>query len=678
MPTIKLENPVGIIPKTAPRSLPNNAGQTANNLKLTSGEMTPYNGVWPIAQQPVRPGPFLSIYNAVDVASDGSVVDEWLAWDADTDCVRMPFDVENDARFAWTGDVCPRYGTYANITNGGLFDYPKVSYALGIPRPAAAPSVSHSGGTGAAVSRFYCYTYYNPATGEESGPSAISTIYTGKVDGTWAITAMSPLPLNTGTITGATFSAGVVTVTCSAAHNLRKNDQVTIASVVGMVELNTTHTIYAVPSATTFKVKLASATAYISGGTWTRTVAWNISGMVRRLYRTSGTTGAFQLVADNIAGTTYDDTILDAAIPGDDLLTDGWEPPLADLTCLRVTPSGSLVGISGTLICLSEPFQPHAWPAAYQFGCDFPLVGVGLAGTDVIGVTTANPYLLTGTDPASMYNQKITGIYPGLSKRSIVSDGNACYFATKSGMAAVAGGQVQIVTSLWFTQDEWQTYNPATMFSAHMQDRIFVGYVDADANKRMLCFNFPYQQLTTLDVSANALYVDETSGDMWVTTTSGICAFDSDEATPLTMEWRSKEFVLAEPCNFGAAKVVFDTGLTPQAADAIAAARVAATAENVALLAADDMHGGFNFLAFNTQPFNASNAAVLPEFPDGSSITFTLYDGTELIWSGVIESIGAFRLPAGLKMDRPNVKINAQGRVGYVLMAETMSALRAA
>lgn len=669
MPTIKLTGFQGIIPKTAPRLLPDNASQTANNCKITSGELTPYNGAWPEASQPTKTQPFLAIYRAVDQDANGAEVSAWLTWPMDVDCVRIPFAIENDARFAWTGDGVPRYGTYANVTSGGANDYPKTSYALGFPNPQTAPTVTPTGGVGATVSRYYCYTWYNTATGEESGPSPFSALSTLKVDSSWALSAMDPVPTNSGTGTATTtrFTNG-----SSVKHWLRAGDQVYFGGAP-----TTARTVTAIYSETAFDVTGASIAAET---TWTRVAPWNTSALTRRVYRTSGTTAVFQMV-DVAAGTTYTDTILDenlGILGGDDLITTGWEPPPVDLACLRVTPSGSLVGMSGNLICVSVPLQPHAWPSAYRFSCDFPLVGIGIAGTDIVGVTNANPYLVTGTEPETMISQKLAGIYPGLSKRSIVSDGGACYFATKAGIAGVQGGQVSIITAPWFTQDEWKAYNPATMFGAYLQDRVFMGYVDDSSNRRMLVFNFAYGQLTTLDLSAYVLYVDETSGVLWVSTANGICEFDSENSPPLLMEQRSKEFVLQKPCNFGAAKVVFATGVTQQAADAIAEARVAAAAANVTNIANGSISGAFGRRAFGSVPFGSSNAADVPDLPAYSTITFSLYDADELMWSGVIDSTSAFRLPAGFMMDRPNVKINAQGVVSYVLMAETMNALREA
>lgn len=675
MPTIKLAGFSGIVPKTAKRMLPDGASQTANNVKLTSGELAPYNGAWPIASQPVKAGPFLSIYRAVD--DDQSA---WLSWPVDVDFVRMPFDVANEARYAWTGDGIPRYATYTQVTAGGGNDYPHESYALGLANPMTKPTVTPTGGVGAAVSRFYCYTFYNPATGEETGPSPVSDMVTAKVDSSWSLTGLDVLPANSGTVSTAlkdTPTAGKVRVTTALDHWLRTGDQVTLAVASGMTDLTGTFKVTVI-SSKQFTVQLATTQEFTGSGTWARVVPWNTAGVVRRIYRTSGTAAAFQMVAD-VDSVFFTDTLLDTAIPGDDLISSEWSPPPVDLKCLRVTPSGSLVGVSGNLVCFSEPFQPHAWPTIYQFGCDFPLIGVGTAGTDVIGITTANPYLITGTEPASMMSQKLSGIFPGLSKRSIISDGNACYFATKSGLAAVQGGRVEIVTNTWFTQDEWKKYNPETMTGAYLQDRIILSYADESGNRRMLVFNFPYSQLTTLDLSAHALYVDETSGLMWVSTSDGgICEFDSESAAPLLMEQWSREYVLPKPCNFGAAKVVFETGVTQAVADAIAAQRLEAASANAAGIETGSISGAYGALAYNAQPINDSNALTVPEFPAFSTVTFTLYNGNDVVFSSVITSTGAFRLPSGFVMDRPSVKINAQGQVAYALIAETMSALREA
>lgn len=676
MTTLKFSQFSGVFPKVAKRLLPAGGGQTCNNAKITSGELVTFKNVAQLNPQPSNTIPFGTIYRATDDANSA-----WMTWSGDVDVVRIPFDVSTEARYAWTGDGCPRYGTYTNITNGGGNDYPSVSYALGIPTPVTGPGVSHSGGVGSTVSRFYCYTFYNPNTSEESGASPVSTLTTGKVDGTWAISLMDAVPPNTGDLSNVTYVGKAVTVTSAVTHYNRVGDSVVIANVSTVTNVNGTWTLTAATATTmTFTVTDTPAGTYNNGtdttDTWTRSVSWNTSGMVKRLYRSSGSVASLQLVADNISATTYNDTILDAAIPGDDLISALWAPPPADLTCLRLAPCGSLVGVSGNLICLSEPFQPHAWPVEYQFGCDYPLLGVGMSGTDIVGVTSSNPYLLTGTEPSSMYNQKLSGVYPGYSKRSIISDGGSCYFASRVGMVAVSGGAPSVITDPWFAKDEWLAYNPETMYSAIAYGLLFVGYTDNSDNRRVLVFNFPYRQLTTLDISSYAFHVDEVSGIMYVSTDDGICEFDTENGTPMTMEYLSPEVVLPSPKNFGAAKVVFTSGLDQATLDALIAAAEAAEAANAALITAGGAKGSFGRVAFGGRAFGDSQLQRVPEIPEYGELTFSLYEGDTLMFSRTVNSNQAFRLPSGFKSARPSVKVNAQGQVAFIAIAETMMEIR--
>ena len=285
MAMIRLGPYGGMAPKIGARLLPNEAAQSALNVKLYSGELRPLRN--PQAQYSPS-SPKTNPAEAIFRARNGTNQLAWFTWSDDVDCVRAPLPADIESRFYWTGDGEPRFATYTMAIAGSGDDYPNTYYALGIPKPTVATSVSHSGGAGAATTRAYCYTF-NSQHGEESSPSPVSAVITGKIDGTWSIgatTAMQAFPANsgTGTATGDVF-------TDTVAHWLRVGDQVVINS--------TTYTVTAI-GGLTFTVD-----GTITGETdWARKAPWNTSGMTRRLYRTTGTTGAWQLVAENV-GTTY-------------------------------------------------------------------------------------------------------------------------------------------------------------------------------------------------------------------------------------------------------------------------------------------------------------------------------------------------------------------------------------
>ena len=118
--------------------------------------------------------------------------------------------------------------------------------------------------------------------GAMSGALTTGDTLTGGTSGaTGTIESISTA--GSATITGATVADPVV-VTCSGGHNFTEGQQITIADVVGMTDINTNHTVKN-PTATTFELFTASAatgtpsaldgtgfTAYASAGTAVHTV----------------------------------------------------------------------------------------------------------------------------------------------------------------------------------------------------------------------------------------------------------------------------------------------------------------------------------------------------------------------------------------------------------------------
>lgn len=180
MSAVKLTGFSGITPRTAERLLSDMAAQVAENVILSSGELRPAHApslVFPVAGRPA------SAYRAVHGGGE-----KWRVWDADVDVAKAPLSADVDPRYYWTGDGCPKYAPFSVFGN--------TQYALGIPSPAVKLSISSAGGSQSVISRTYCYTFYQPATGEESGPSPSADIGAGRPDGTWTLSGFSAAPAN--------------------------------------------------------------------------------------------------------------------------------------------------------------------------------------------------------------------------------------------------------------------------------------------------------------------------------------------------------------------------------------------------------------------------------------------------------------------------------------------------
>lgn len=676
MTAIKLSPFGGLIPRNSTRLLPDFSSQVANNVKLQSGEIVPLCQP-KLVIAPNKTLPALTMYRARYGEASA-----WFTWPLDVDVVRVPLSSDVESRFVWTGDGIPKIGTYANAVTGGGNDYPNTYYALGIPAPITAPTVTPSGGVGAATTRIYTLTFFS-ALGEESASAPASALTTGKVDDTWAISNMDALPPNSAGITAITYSGKNVTITSAVTHYNRMGENVTIAGVTTVTNVNGTWTLTAADSAAktmTFTVTGTPTGAYNNAtdttDTWARTVNFNTTGMKRRLYRSTGSSGSIQLVDDDV-GTTFNDTLSDAAIMGDELISGDWVRPPVGLQGVKVHSSGALCGFVGNLLCFSEPLQPHAWPEAYQLSTDRDIVGLGVFGSDVGAGTKGNPWIASGVDPASMTFEKVEGMHPCMSKRSLIGYGDGLLYASAHGLIYAGRSGVNVFTQNFYTKDEWQSLVPSSMACATAYGRLYLSFTRADGSRSMLIFDGDL--LVTADVTTYALYADESTSELFVSDADGIKAWDDADSFPLFASWRSKEFVLPAPVNLGAAKIEFDVVIDPATQAAIAAAIDAAVTTNAAMLATGNVFGSINNFGYNENEVHGTSLTDIPESPPANIVTFILRKHQEeIVVSRVVENNRMFRLPDGYKSDVYSIEVLSQCRVREIRVAETPDGLRQA
>lgn len=218
MTIIKIDNFAGIQPRYSNRLLPNNAAVTAENVKLTSGELRGLHETQLLYDftQFAYANPVQRAYrlpSSVGAPIPISNSDTWLPFfSASTDFVRTPVLEDSFERYYWTGEAAsnsgiPSYNTRALINAGNT-----TPFILGVPTPVAAPTVAPPAGT--LSTRAYIYTFIS-AYGEEGSPSSPTTA-TGTT-GSWTIAGFDTTVPNSGqrnittkriyrTVTGATTS----------------------------------------------------------------------------------------------------------------------------------------------------------------------------------------------------------------------------------------------------------------------------------------------------------------------------------------------------------------------------------------------------------------------------------------------------------------------------------------
>jgi hypothetical protein len=679
MPSFRLTEFAGIIPRRAERLLPENAATIAANVELTSGEIRPIIQPRLIAE-PTKGVRLETIYLADTI---------WLTWPFDVDVARSPLPGER--RFFYTGDGEPRATTVALASDSGNNDYPSKARPLGLPAPQTAPTVTPTGGSvGETLSRRYTYTFYDDWN-QESAPAPVSALVTGRTDDTWTLTNLDTHPSNgdSGTVAVAGGPGEEITTftnAASALHWLRPGDQVYIIDT-GASE-STLVTVVSTPSPTTFTVR----GDFTGADEWERVAKWGTiaEGLKLRIYRTAGTLAQFQLVAEITPAATYADTVLEVNILGDDLISGDWELPPTGLKGLLTLPSGSLAGFIENEVCFSEPFQPHAWPRRFRLRSDWTIVGMKEYQSGLVAGTTGKPLLIIGIEPEDMRAEPVNGVYPCLSKRSVVSLVDSVAFSTESGMVSIGDAGIQTVTSDWFTRNEWLKLQPNTILASVVRGKMFiVSRPGIQTTQKMFIIDYLFGSgLTTSLYTISAMYADPISGKLYVSCacTGGSFSggFDIREWNPadgvfFPADWQSKFFVVDKQTNLGAFKVTFTARFTQQQIDDLQAAFAAAVAQNNNVISSGAVNGSINSYALNSTFLNGSDLKIISppgiEFP---GIDFTMYSGenNKLVYSRFITKSGrVYRLPSGFKNDSFKIRVQGQVVIHNVEIGQSPSAL---
>ncbi len=682
MSAFKAKTFSGIAPKVAPRLLADVQAQIAANCKLFSGELRSWKRPYKVATpSKAGAGTVKSIFRMTDSAG----AEYWLNWLTDVNCVRGPVAGDTSKRICWTGDYEPRISNLALATGGA--DKPYSFYVLGVYMPVTKPTVAPSGGTGAATTRAYVYTFVTP-WGEEGAPSPASTVTTGKVDDTWALSGMETAPPNNGTITAATHASGVVTLTADTTRGLRAGERVTHAAVAGMTDLNGTLTVASVVDTTHYTVSLTTAQTYTSGGTWARVAPHNTTGMTKRIYRVlSGTTGAdYQFAAEiPAANTTYNDTIADSAL-GEVLQSKNWYMPPTDMAGLIELPNGVLAAFSKNELCFSEPYRPHAWPSGYRLTTNRDIVGIGAYGSTVAVGTKGQPYVVTGTHPDSMSMERIDLDEPCLSKRGATNMPFGVLYPSPNGMVLIGVGGAVVATAAVLTKGEWASYYPSTLIAREHQGWCFAFYDNGNGDGGGFIFDRSGlgPSLVPTSYFVSAAYTDAETGDLYIVHSGDIKKWDADPNNNMPFDWKSKVYVAPKPINPGASQVFADyAALTDLAAQS--AQQTADTAANAAILAGSETwpgqsvtRGELGESMLGEVVFAGSllKGGYAPNY-DTRYLQFQLYADNALKFTKQLTNNDPFRLPSGYTATDFELRLSGNIDVHSVEVAETVSELGA-
>lgn len=165
MPAIVVKAHGGMRPAIEPHLLDPAEAAVSNNTRLITGGIDPLLGTTTL--KALSNAAAVTIWRYGDSATE---TNWWFEGAVDTDFMRSP--IPNDAwgRAYWTDGTQPKYGPNSVLLSGGGA-LPGGSFNLGVPAPAAMPTLTFTpDSTSNSETRSYVYTYVT-AYGEEGPPS---------------------------------------------------------------------------------------------------------------------------------------------------------------------------------------------------------------------------------------------------------------------------------------------------------------------------------------------------------------------------------------------------------------------------------------------------------------------------------------------------------------------------
>jgi hypothetical protein len=196
MPAIHIKAFAGLKPILDPLLLQQPDAVTANNVRLISGALEPLKN-WTTLKALTKTAP-QTIWRYGNSTTE---TEYWLEFLTDTDVLRSPIAADTYGRVYWTDGGVPKYAPNNLVLSTS--SYPGGSYTLGVPQPAAAPTISSftaPPNASSSETRIYVYTYVS-AYGEEGPPSAASGSVTLDPSSSAGLSGMSVAPSGAYNIT---------------------------------------------------------------------------------------------------------------------------------------------------------------------------------------------------------------------------------------------------------------------------------------------------------------------------------------------------------------------------------------------------------------------------------------------------------------------------------------------
>lgn len=582
----------GTAPAMSPRLLPEQLGQTAQNIDFESGRFTPIkqdtdaftlastgkksiflyqkplyvdawdnsktyvtgnlvkhsNNIWKAVQGNSNQTP--SGANSANWVDLGTTADQWFQWDeANIDAHQGPIVNDTLGRLYWTGEDYPRISNYPIAIQDATGPYPEASngsYRLGVPAPASAPTLSKIAPTTWDTGQNYTQHKLVKRLQNE-----VTTVYRAKSSHTSA-SANEPPNDTFWTDLGqeGDQTPNDVAYVFTFVSNFNEEGPPSPASSVIQLVDNEDVTV---------TLPYGAADSLFTG--------YNIStsgGAKVRIYRsnTGSTNTTFQFAGEITFGTSTFTDYNTALTLQEVLPSTGWIHPPNDDTALYPTgplqqltplPNGMFAGFTGKRFCVSEPFLPHAWPIQYRITIERTIVAIAASRNGIVALTDAKPYFITGQNPTAMTSTSVDLAQACINKDSVVDMGETVMYAGPDGLCAVENAQGSVLTEGQISVEQWNSSTGAfrpTIIKAFRSENTYVAFWESGGNYGGWVYDprAGLNALSTLSVTGEVAggHFDERDNQLYLIVSNKIKKYRGS-ASSTTATFKSKQFVTPTP-----------------------------------------------------------------------------------------------------------------------------------
>lgn len=351
-----------------------------------------------------------------------------------------------------------------------------------------------------------------------------------------------------------------------------------------------------------------------------------------------------------------------------------WSAPPDDLTGLIALPNGMMAAFRGKELWFCEPFRPHAWPEKYVLTMDFDIVALGAYGTTIVVATKGQPYIVSGTSPDTMAQEKMELNLPCINARGMVDLGYAIAYPSHDGLVVASSAGARVVTDQLMTRDQWLRTAPDRFVGGQFYGRYMASYEYIDPKGKALKGSFVIDLtgqeafLHRINYKADATFYDISEGKLYLCIGTQIYEWDATGSENEILTWKSKQFVIPKPTNFGMILIEATTLMTPEEEAALAAAKAEIEAYNAATFAQTSIGGELNGAALNT--YAVDGDALIRQTGTDRYCAVNVYADGKLV-ATVSKLNRAARLPAGFLAQTWEIEVNANADIAQITLAGT-------